>query len=52
MLLEMWRVVISSDVGLVSCARAVRSQSSHLLAIESTQVPQQPNKYHSEIREG
>jgi hypothetical protein len=34
MSLDIWRVVISSDMGLVSYARAVRSQSSYLLAIQ------------------
>jgi hypothetical protein len=39
MALAIWRAAISSDMGLVYCARAVRSQSSHLLAIEYPQVP-------------
>jgi hypothetical protein len=49
MLLVIWRAVISSDMGLVYCARAVRSQSSDLLAIE---YPRCPNKYHSGTRGG
>jgi hypothetical protein len=40
MALEIWRAVISSDMGLVYCARAVRSQSSHLLAIGEYAYPQ------------
>jgi hypothetical protein len=36
--LEIWRVAISSYMGLVYCARAVRSQSPHLLVIEHPQV--------------
>jgi hypothetical protein len=40
----LWRAaphpaVISSDMGLVYCARAVRSKSPHLLAIEYPSVP-------------
>ena len=50
--LEIWRVAISSYMGLVYCARAVRSQSPHLLAIEYPQTARCPNKYHSAIREG
>jgi hypothetical protein len=38
MLLEIWRAVISFDMGLVYCARAVGSQFSHLLAIEYPRV--------------
>jgi hypothetical protein len=41
MALDIWRAVISSDMGLVYtvyCARAARSQSLHLLAIEYLQV--------------
>jgi hypothetical protein len=33
------RVVIFPYMGLVYCARAVKSQSPHLLAIEYPQVP-------------
>jgi hypothetical protein len=36
--LEIWWVVISPDMGLVYCARAVRSQCPHLLAIEYPRV--------------
>jgi hypothetical protein len=52
MALEIRRVAMSFDMGLVYCARAVRSQSPHLLAmvIEYPQVPS--SKYHSEIRGG
>jgi hypothetical protein len=46
MLLEIWRAVISSDMDLVYCARAVRSQSSRLLAIEAIPPCVRPNKYH------
>jgi hypothetical protein len=50
MALEIWRVVISSDMSLlVHCARAARSQSSHICWRLNT--PRCSSKYHSEIRE-
>jgi hypothetical protein len=38
MSLDIWGVIICSEMGLVCCARAVRSQSSHLLAIKCPKV--------------
>jgi hypothetical protein len=37
--LEIWRAVISSDMGLVCGASAIISPYSHLLAIEYPQAP-------------